>query len=174
MKLESFTDIEYPQAYEAMFHFMYGLEYDDSSFDNLIIFYFEMYRVARYYEYRRLQLFAFEKFKEYTTKSWNAGEFMDVLIKGVNLNDQDLQDVLKKACHEHFDELYIDSNFQDIIQERKGLAFELVKCFSQSLKKYRCPRCKKLWSLDSTILPSPSYCPNCGLFRAFWDHLYGF
>lgn len=99
---------------------------------------------------------------------------MTVLIKGINLDDQDLQDVLKKACHEHFDELYIDSNFQDIVQERNGLAFELVKCFSQSLKKYRCPRCKKLWSLDSAILPSPSYCPSCGLFRAFWDHVYSF
>ncbi|KAF5016909.1 hypothetical protein F66182_11261 [Fusarium sp. NRRL 66182] len=75
VKLEYFTDIEYPQAYEAMFRFMYGLEYDDSSFDNVIIFYFDMYRVARHYEYRRLQDFAFERFKEYTTEFWHAVTF---------------------------------------------------------------------------------------------------
>jgi hypothetical protein len=156
-------DLEYPQAYEAMFRFMYGLEHDKNmpSSGNMG-FYFAVLCVARTYGCLRLEDLASEKFVDSIIHDWDQDEFLKILGKDQYHDNLDFWTVLIGICHHYIDQLSKDPKFQAILKKHTALAVALVHRLGKYQKKFFCDECEETWSFDSSLFSSPSYCPNCG------------
>lgn len=166
-------DFVYNGVYKAVFRFMYGLGYDDGLWANIADFQFYVYRVARRYEVLGLQKLALEKVKKIANKdAWNADQFINILENRLHedniTGDKELFDFLIDTCHEHIDELANDFGFEDVLEHDHALAKYLIQSWGDSLTKYRCPTCDKVWPMDSKYFSLPLYCPSCGHREENW------
>jgi hypothetical protein len=158
-----------------MFRFMYGLESENSALSSHIGYHYDVYRLGRYYEVDGLQKLAFRKLSKCTKEHWDLNAFVKMLETELSRYDGDSVDssfesFLTRMCHKNISELCKDAKFKEIVAKGGKLAVLLTQGFGAWLEKYRCPQCKKGWTSDITILPDPSYCPNCGHYRRNWDN----
>lgn len=156
-----------------MFGFMYGLDYNDSPRIDDIAFHFDVYRVACRYEVLGLQKLAFEKVKSIANKdAWDADQFINILKNRYDKDaitvDEELFDLLIDTCHKHVDELVDGPGFELVLEHDDALAKYLILSWGDSLTKYRCPNCDKVWPMDSKYFSLPLYCPSCGHREENW------
>lgn len=160
--LKEIKDLEYEDAYKAMFNFMYGLKYDDGILRNDIGFHFDVYRVASEYEVGELQKLAFEKVKKIADKdAWDVEQFVKILKKKL-VHDEKLYEFLIDTCHKYIAELVNEYGFEEAMEVNHPIATGLVLSWGDHQLQYCCPQCEKVWPMDTLFLSIPSFCPNCG------------
>lgn len=144
---------------------MYGLKYDDNpDVSSCMSFHAEVIRLAHRFEVLELQKLAFENIKKMLKAAWDADEFVPVLDTVVPLS---WKGCILISC-EHIDELLTEPRFLSILRRNPYLAKELIKATRNLLRSYSCPQCRKTWSLDCSLLSSPSFCPGCGHHEQDW------
>lgn len=171
VKLKPLRNLDYPrQSYEAMFCFMYGDDYDVGACycHNPLGFYHDMYRLACYYGVSLLRDAALERFKDCVVTYSDGYYFTRIPRKGGYRNDPEFYTSLVQKCHQASDVLSSRGDFLDLLKKDPKLGMDLAKCLTNSLRKFRCIKCESVWSLDITLLDSPSYCPNCGHYKKNW------
>ncbi|PCH03999.1 BTB/POZ [Penicillium occitanis (nom. inval.)] len=174
--LEPIDGLKYPQAYEAMSRFMYGLEYDENkppSSSDRMGFYSDVLRVACTYGCVPLEELAFEEVDDATISDWNKDEFLRSLGHDMFYDDDSIFEYLIETCNYRINELHTDSKFRGILERRTKLAVRLAYRFGRHQIKFCCDECGQAWMLNSCFFSSPSFCPSCGHKTEDWrDFLY--
>lgn len=141
--LKEIKDLEYEDAYKAMFNFMYGLKYDDGILRNDIGVHFDVYRVASEYKVGELQKLAFEKVKKIAYKDvWDVKQFVKILKKDL-ADCEELYEFLIDTCHKHIVELANDYGFEERLEVNHPIATGLVLSWGDHQLQYCCPSARR-------------------------------
>lgn len=119
-----------------------------------------------------LQKLAFEEVKKIASEdAWDADQFIKMLKKDreyITIEDGKLWKFLKDTCHKHIAELADNQDFEYAMDRDEAIGKSLTLSWGDSRTMYRCPKCEKIWPMDSKYLSTPLFCPNSGYREENW------
>ncbi|KAI9036230.1 BTB/POZ domain-containing protein [Aspergillus affinis] len=137
-----------PTTIEAMIHFMYGINYENSSSDHdrgfPMLFNIRVYQVGDKYDVPKLKSQARENFINALEKNSKIDDLplaiADAYQKTVS-TDRGLRDPILSTTLCHIDALLENESFKQVLQETSNFAVDLVQRQAQmtGMKVYRCP-----------------------------------
>ncbi|RYP39208.1 hypothetical protein DL767_002316 [Monosporascus sp. MG133] len=135
---------------EAMLHFMYHFDYNNTHGASTMIFNAQVYSVADKYIIPALKAEAREKFGTAISTGWAMDDFPSAIAEVYNStpeSDRGLRDLTVEIARTNINPLRENELFRDVLREIPSFAAEMVISISDTHKKdqkiYRCPNCGK-------------------------------
>ena len=141
--------LDCPEAYEAMFRFIYGFDLEKSmpsKNSKYLHFYLAVFCVARTYGCEAL---ASELVDRLADTEWDKESVLLVLGLDPLYDHDELVNCLATGCRYYLHELFGEHKFRDILRRRPQLAVELAVEIGQNHKLFNCRECDEMWALSS-------------------------
>ena len=164
---------------EAMIHFMYHFDYNNTQGISTMVFNAQVYCLADQYMMAALKHLAKDKFEAAIKTGWAMDDFLlavDVVYSSSPEGDRGLRDLVVKVSGENLEKLLKNVGFQNLLSEKPKFAADIIMSGAskkvQSAAKngahtYRCPSCgnsiKIEWQEGSYF-----YCVHCAIRRMDW------
>ncbi|KAJ9194390.1 hypothetical protein DTO164E3_5368 [Paecilomyces variotii] len=162
-----------PRAVEAMVHFMYGFNYNNSGSEHgrvsPMLLNVKVYQVADKYDIPKLKAQAKENFTVAINKCWEMDDFPTAIEDAYSTTtsaDRGLRDPLVSLSLEHIDILLDNEDFKQALRNTLGFAADLVQRNAKG-KLYLCPCCTNEFYVGASS--SFRYCPLCSLESTDWE-----
>ncbi|KAJ9216760.1 hypothetical protein DTO166G4_1606 [Paecilomyces variotii] len=172
-------DEDDPRAAEAMVHFMYGYNYNNSGSDHgrvsPMLFNIKVYQIGDKYDIPKLKAQAKENFTVAIDKCWEMDDFPTAIEDAYSTTtsgDRGLRDPLVSLSLLHIDILLENEDFKQVLRNTLGFAADLVQKNAEQDqrnakgKQYRCPYCAKEFHFNASS--NLKYCPLCSQNTGNW------
>ncbi|KAK3356342.1 BTB/POZ protein [Lasiosphaeria hispida] len=157
---------------EAMIHFMYYFDYNNTQVISSMVFNAQVYSLADKYVIPTLKNLAKEKFQAAIKTGWGMDDFPTAVAEVYNSTpegDRGLRDLVLEISGTNIKTLVQNGGFRNILRETPAFATDIIVsgAVKSGQKTYRCPNCAENiqveWSHGGYY-----YCIHCGNRRSDW------
>ena len=162
---------------EAMIHFMYHFDYNNTQGISTMVFNAQVYCLADQYMMAALKHLAKDKFEAAIKTGWAMDDFLlavDVVYSSSPEGDRGLRDLVVGVSGDNLEKLLKNVGFQNLLSEKPKFAADIIisgvskKASSKDgVHTYRCPSCGKNIKIEWQE-GSYFYCVHCSARRMDW------